>query len=504
MGSMRVELTEFAGLPNAASTLAPHWLCLVLVGWLGCVSGALYWRTRALIQERRRERLLREELETYARLDASLPSGGDTRALAKRVCRMVAERSAFRRAALLLRDAEGRLYVAGSAGMDDLAAGALVAWGIQIAAAERSASEETGRRSPGKLSGTKSFVLELESGREAATPSARQALRGRVVVIPLRGAEAGGRIAGALVVGTDPASAEMSPVLEEALPPLEALAVKLARAIEAAALTERLLRVEKLAGLGQLAGGVAHELNNPLTAVLGFAELIAETSSEGRVRDDAHTIVTEALRMREIIQNLVNFWRPVTHVDEPVELVALVREVSAACAARLAERGVRLAVVAPETIAAVRGSAERLRVVLEHLLNNAAQAIGSQLAAQVASRNATPVPGTLWLVQSEDEEQPAIRVTVSESGVGDSRTVHVVVSDTGSGFREPTRVFDPFYTTRQPGEGSGLGLSICYGIVRELGGEISAFNLHPHGAAVVVELPVREMVTGSVLVRETA
>jgi C4-dicarboxylate-specific signal transduction histidine kinase len=68
--------------------------------------------------------------------------------------------------------------------------------------------------------------------------------------------------------------------------------------------------------------------------------------------------------------------------------------------------------------------------------------------------------------------------------------VHVIVSDTGPGFRQPGRAFDPFYTTRQPGEGTGLGLSICYGIVREHGGEISAFNLHPTGAAVVLELPV--------------
>jgi signal transduction histidine kinase len=64
------------------------------------------------------------------------------------------------------------------------------------------------------------------------------------------------------------------------------------------------------------------------------------------------------------------------------------------------------------------------------------------------------------------------------------------VSDTGPGFRQPGRAFDPFYTTRQPGEGTGLGLSICYGIMREHGGEISAFNLHPRGAAVVLELPV--------------
>ena len=72
----------------------------------------------------------------------------------------------------------------------------------------------------------------------------------------------------------------------------------------------------------------------------------------------------------------------------------------------------------------------------------------------------------------------------------DARALHVIVSDTGTGFRDPARVFDPFYTTKGPEQGAGMGLSICYGVVREHGGEISAFNLHPHGAAVVVELPV--------------
>ena len=77
-----------------------------------------------------------------------------------------------------------------------------------------------------------------------------------------------------------------------------------------------------------------------------------------------------------------------------------------------------------------------------------------------------------------------IRVTVHE----EERELQVVVSDTGPGFREPSRVFDPFYTTRDPAEGTGLGLSICHSVVREHGGEISAFNLHPRGGAVVVEL----------------
>ena len=251
---------------------------------------------------------------------------------------------------------------------------------------------------------------------------------------------------------------------ESELGPLEGLAAKLARTVENASLAERLLRSEKLAGLGQWAGGVAHALNNPLTAVMGFAELIGEMAGEARVREDAATIVREAARMRETVQSLLDLWRPATLIDEAVSVAGMVRELAAACSSMLDARGVRLVVEIAEDVAAVRGSRARLRQVMEHLLNNAAQAVASV---------------------SDSDAGHVIRVTVRQ----DERGVQMIVSDTGPGFVEPGRMFDPFYTRQHVGEGAGLGLSICYGIVREHGGEISAFNLHPRGAAVVVELP---------------
>ena len=86
-----------------------------------------------------------------------------------------------------------------------------------------------------------------------------------------------------------------------------------------------------------------------------------------------------------------------------------------------------------------------------------------------------------------------IRVSVSILGSADGERVHLVVSDTGPGFAQPGRVFEP-------GDSMGLGLSVCYGIVHEHGGEISAFNLHPHGAAVAVELPVDSAIKKSAVV----
>ena len=269
---------------------------------------------------------------------------------------------------------------------------------------------------------------------------------------------------GALAVGADGLMSVRRSALAKALAPMEALAFKVERAMENAALAGRLLRAEKLAGLGLVAGGTAHALSNPLTAVLGFAELIVATTSESRVKEDAGIIVQEALRMRQTVETLLEFWRPAAKKEEPVDVAGLMRELAAACAEKLESRGVRLVVHAGLEVAAVRGNRDRLRQMMEHLLNNAAQSLAGVGSAAAG-------------------EDQVIRVSVNVSGSPDGEKVHLVVSDTGPGFAQPGRVFEP-------GESMGLGLSVCYGIVHEHGGEISAFNLHPHGAAVAVELPV--------------
>lgn len=209
---------------------------------------------------------------------------------------------------------------------------------------------------------------------------------------------------------------------------------------------------------------MAHALSNPLTAVLGFAELIVATTSEGRVKEDAGIIVQEALRMRQTMETLREFWWPAVQSEELVDVAKLMRELAAACAEKLESRGVRLVVQAALEVAAVRGNRDRLRQMMEHLLNNAAQSLAGVGGAAAG-------------------EEQVIRVSVSISGSADGERVHLVVSDTGPGFAQPGRVFEPC-------DSMGLGLCVCYEIVHEHGGEISAFNLHPHGAAVAVELPV--------------
>ena len=468
--------------------VAVHWACVTAILSLAVCCVSLRRQSRLQALERWRERRMRLELEAYARLDAStageLQSGMAPReaqkALARRVCRTVADKSVFSRVTMLLRDAEGRFKCMGSVGVDDLTVAALHRWGEEVVGEERGEGKVTRMVPAAWYKGTLSFAINLGEWTEFDPEVGTWALSGkrerrrwrRGLVAPIRMGGGSGRMMGALAVCADGPGLDGWEVgLDKAMSSVEALAAKLARTMENEAMAERLLRAEKLAGLGQLAGGVAHALNNPLTAVLGFAELIAETANEARVRKDAATIAAEALKMKDTVERLVEFWRPSTLADEPVDLTGMLREIAGACRETLAARSVDMELLGVDAaVPPVRGSRDRLRQMLEHLLNNSAQAIA---AAGVRVG-----------------ENHRIRLTVSH----DERALHLIVSDTGTGFREPGRVFDPFYTTKSSEQGAGLGLSVCYGIVREHGGEISAFNLHPRGAAVVVELPVRKVV----------
>jgi signal transduction histidine kinase len=428
-----------------AVTLHGGWLAAVFC--MAMVMGIQWCRALVLAGQRQREIWAREELEAYARMDVRLPPDGDVRELGRSVCRGVVDKSAFRRVALLVRDTAGRMHVAASAGMDEPTVASWNGWGLQAG--------QSGGAGLGLRIGEKSFAVVL--GTDTTEIGS-----GRAIVVPLW--TSGGRMAGALALGAERMMSVPRTVLEAALPSLEILSGRLGRALESAEMAERLLQAEKLAGLGMMAGGVAHALNNPLTAVLGFAELIVETAQGDRIKGDAEMIVREALRMRQTVESLQSFW-PSNNVRDTVALGPLLAELAAACADELASRGVQLTVLGEETGPVVCGDRNRLRQVVEHLLNNAAEAVASTA-----------------------QEEHEIRLALSH----DERRVHLIVSDTGPGFRDPGRVFDPFYTGREPGEGAGLGLSICYGIVREHGGEISALNLHPRGAAVIVELPVME------------
>jgi len=485
------------GAREMSGLIVLRWLELSLAGgglW------AIWCRMQVGMAEGRRERREQEELRAYAGLDVRLGADAEMPELAARVSQLMAEKSVFRRTAVLVRDAGGELMVAASAGMEETTVESLNAWAEGVVEAERRGGIGTrrGEAGLGRRVKNNAFAVVFGVGRHARLEEARGA-----IVIPMW--TTSGRMMGALAVGADGLLSVRQRELEEALWPLEALGVKVARAMENAALAEKLMRAERLAGMGMLAGGMAHALSNPLTAVLGFAELIAGSTDEARVKADAEIIVREALRMRQTVETLLEFWKPVGQGDELVDLTELVRELAAACGEKLEGRGIRLVVQADSEVPGVRGNRHRLRQLMEHLLNNAAQALagvrGVKTSEEMVIRMSLSCSGSCLGSFSG----VASRMVSDEESDADGRRVHLVVSDTGPGFREPGRMFDPIYTMQEAGDGAGMGLSLCYSIVQEHGGEISAFNMHPHGAAVAVELPVRMVVEKkSVAVEEMA
>ncbi|HEY6005144.1 MAG TPA: ATP-binding protein, partial [Anaeromyxobacter sp.] len=228
---------------------------------------------------------------------------------------------------------------------------------------------------------------------------------------------------------------------------------------ELAEARESLVRSEKLATVGRLAGGVAHEVGNPLGAIAGYAELARArlaggSAGAGEVADLLSRISAEAARIDAIIRDLLDFARPSDLALAPVPLAGVVEG-----AVRLARmqprfRRVEVAVELPADLPPVRADERRLGQVLLNLLMNAGDAMEGGGAVRIAAR-------------AEGEH---VRVDVADRGPG-ILPEHL------------PRLFDPFFTTKPPGKGTGLGLAVCHGIVESLGGEIAAEN-GPSGGAV--------------------
>jgi PAS domain S-box-containing protein len=231
---------------------------------------------------------------------------------------------------------------------------------------------------------------------------------------------------------------------------------------DAATLQAKLMHTEKMAAVGQLVSGVAHEVNNPLTAILGFSDLLMENPDiPDSARKDLRVILQEAQRTKQIVQNLLSFARQMPPQRQPVQLNPILRRTVQLRSYDLHSRGVEVVERLAQDLPYVVGDSHQLQQVFLNIINNAYDAV-------------------------RDIKRPG-RIEVSS--VRTDESVEILFSDNGSGVTHADRIFDPFFTTKEVGQGTGLGLSICYGIVREHGGEISCRNNPDGGATFVVRLP---------------
>jgi signal transduction histidine kinase len=225
-------------------------------------------------------------------------------------------------------------------------------------------------------------------------------------------------------------------------------------------LQAQLVQSEKLASLGLLVGGAAHELNNPLTAMLGYSDLLLAGTLDDNQHDLVAKIGQQVRRTRALVASLLSFAKQVPGRKVPLDLTALMQTALRLCHPQLQARRIALHTAFGTDLPLVLGDTNQLLQVCLHIVNNSVQAL---------------------------ENTTAGMVTVTTRHEGD--WVILEFSDNGPGLPEPERVFDPFYTTRPIGQGAGLGLSACYGILQEHNGRITCHNAAERGAVFRIELP---------------
>jgi two-component system NtrC family sensor kinase len=410
----------------------------------------------------RKAESLNHQLKRFASITSRLLNGAKPETVCPEIATAITELSSFGAAAVQLEDADGQLGLVGSSGS-------------QIALHKLQAGEWTLDRIPSACSsalrlGRNSFLLPRETTERipdhAESESDTVFRNSAAILIPL--CSGLGTYLGCIRVLT------RGPVLgldALELARIEMVAADLAVAVQLKTLHRQLVWSEKLAALGQLLAGVAHELNNPLTVIMGYGELIGDKVASPQARDQLARLVSETRRMKRIIDNLLRFARQGARDTHIVQLSPLVHEVLALCEYYTRKRNVRVDLDIAPGLPSLAVHEDEIKQILLNLFKNSSDALEGFAGNK------------------------RISIRAYQSG---ARAV-IEVEDSGPGFSNLNRALEPFFTTKPAGEGTGLGLSVCYGIVKQRGGALRIENLSPLGARVTVELPIAEAVASQLL-----
>jgi two-component system, NtrC family, sensor kinase len=248
--------------------------------------------------------------------------------------------------------------------------------------------------------------------------------------------------------------------------------------------TEQLRHADRLTTVGKLASGLAHELGTPLNVVSGRAKLIADREVDGQdVVDSARVVAEQADRMTALIRQLLDFARPRALQPAPLNVTTLAARVCQLVATIARKAEVRLVAPAPDDALRIEADDGQLTQVLTNLIVNAIQAIDKRSESAASGDG----PRTVTIVARTVDQVPPPYV-----GGPEQTWMAIEVRDTGAGMDDATRVriFEPFFTTKQVGDGTGLGLSVSWGIVREHGGWIDVASELHKGSTFTVYLPM--------------
>jgi two-component system NtrC family sensor kinase len=228
----------------------------------------------------------------------------------------------------------------------------------------------------------------------------------------------------------------------------------------------QLVQSEKLSAVGQFVAGVAHELNNPLTTVIGFADVLSSEETNEKNRRHLDLVVKSAHRCHKIVHSLLSFARQHAPERRIVQVNALVDDVIDIMAYDLRTSNITIVKEFGDELPSLLADAHQLQQVFVNILSNARQAI------EPFRRDGKIIVRTRYA----------------------GGLIRIELEDNGPGIRAEslTKIFDPFFTTKPVGKGTGLGLSLSYGIIQEHGGKITVQSEVGHGATFIIELPIAE------------
>lgn len=394
---------------------------------------------------RAQQQQLNVQMRRFAELTRRLLGGDEARAMSQEIAEAIASTSPFPQVTVAFVDGL-QLNVAGSAGKTEKQAE-----DFRQALAGISMGQLQDLIAATAPNHQNSVVVSAEKGKELFQ---RDLETGDMIFVPMCSARK--NPLGVFVLQGPEVAANSDKLIG-----VELLASHIAVTMENTSQKKRTFQSEKLEGMGQLVAGVAHELNNPLTAVLGYTEILAEKSDDPSVRYDLNVMRREALRMKRIIESLQQFSRKQRVERETVNLIAIIDDAVQARNDEIREQKIEVVKQVDPALPTIVANQSLIDQVFQHVFANAMEAV---------------------------QKAGLRRILIEARAIGDQ--VHLQVSDSGAGFKDVSRVFDPFYTTKGPGKGTGLGLSLCYGIIRDHGGEITASNLHPLGACISIQLPL--------------
>jgi signal transduction histidine kinase len=227
----------------------------------------------------------------------------------------------------------------------------------------------------------------------------------------------------------------------------------------------QLQRADRLASLGQISAGIAHEINNPLGVILGYAQLIMRGCDKTTQNyEDVKTIERQAQNCKRIVEDLLKFARAADTRRTVVDVNQCLRDLTALLARQFESASITVEARLHPNLPPVLGDTEKIKQVFMNLLVNAKQAITGS--------------GWIGIETDLDAESGQIRITLSDNGAG----IPEELID---------KVFDPFFTTKPVGEGTGLGLSVSYGIIHDHGGTIEVKSEVGKGTVFTIQLPAQ-------------